>query len=144
MSGWVARLILLSGALAMGAPLSVSATQPRRTPGIGGCWEQTSHPPLVKARGSEEWGSRSWCFAGAGKLISRTVACGSGSGCDGWESEHHYRWRPPFLSISDVETSSDGKQQTNVWRKCRIRFLTADWMQLQDCDLSLDPWTRER
>ncbi|MGJ4949718.1 hypothetical protein [Bradyrhizobium sp. HKCCYLS20291] len=109
---------------------------------LTGCWEQTSHAPLVQPTSGEEWGARSWCFARRGKLISRTLACGAG-GCDGWDNERRYRWRTPMLSLSDVETSPDGKTRTTVWRRCRVRFLTRDWMQLQDCSQSTDPWVRE-
>ncbi|CCE00542.1 conserved hypothetical protein [Bradyrhizobium sp. STM 3809] len=109
---------------------------------LAGCWEQTSHAPLVKPSSGEEWGARSWCFAQRGRLITRTLACGSG-GCDGWDNERRYRWRPPHLSLSDVAISADGERQTRVWRRCRVVFLTADWMQLQDCAQSTDPWVRE-
>ncbi|GLH79698.1 hypothetical protein SSBR45G_46070 [Bradyrhizobium sp. SSBR45G] len=126
----------------MGAPLGVSNAQAAARGLLLGCWEQTSHAPLVQPSSGEEWGSRSWCFAPRGKLVSRTVTCGS-DGCDGWSHERSYRWRPPALSLSDIEASPDGKVQTKVWRRCRVQFLTADWMQLQDCEQSPDPWIRE-
>ncbi|WP_244423203.1 hypothetical protein [Bradyrhizobium sp. ORS 375] len=124
------------------APLFVSTAAAGTRGVLAGCWEQTSHAPLVQPSSGEEWGARSWCFASKGKLISRTLACGTG-GCDGWDNERRYRWRPPYLSLSDIETSPDGKIQTRVWRRCRVQFLTADWMQLQDCEQSADPWVRE-
>ncbi|MGJ5201076.1 hypothetical protein [Bradyrhizobium sp. HKCCYLRH1030] len=132
---------VLGGALALGAPLAVSPADAATRGVLSGCWEQTSHAPLVNPSSGQEWGARSWCFAGKGKLISRTVACGR-EGCDGWDNERSYRWRPPTLSLSDVETSPDGGH-IKVWRRCRVQFLTDDWMQLQDCEQSPDPWVRE-
>ncbi|WP_377812012.1 hypothetical protein [Bradyrhizobium oligotrophicum] len=135
--------IIVSGALVLGAPLSVSAAGGATRGMLAGCWEQISHAPLMQPSSGEEWGSRSWCFAREGQLVSRTIACGTG-GCDGWDNQRSYRWRPPFLALSDVDTSADGKTQTRVWRRCRVQFLTRDWMQLQNCEQSPDPWIREK
>ncbi|UFZ03690.1 hypothetical protein LQG66_31500 [Bradyrhizobium ontarionense] len=140
--GAAARL-LIGGALILSVPLAVSEARADTRAALWGCWEQTSHAPLVMPSSGEEWGSRTWCFARKGKLISRTVACGS-SGCDGWDNERSYRWRPPTLSFSELETSPDGKAQSRIWHRCRVQFLTEDWMQLQNCDQSPDPWVREQ
>lgn len=75
-------------------------------------------------------------------MASFNFACGR-DGCDGWDGVWRYRWRPPILSLSDVETSADGKGQSKVWRRCRVQFLTKDWMQLQDCEQSSEPWIRK-
>ena len=127
----------------MGASLAVSAAAATATRDpLRGCREQASHAPLVKRQRGEEWSSRSWCFRKRGRMESINVACGPGV-CGGWDGAWRYRWRRPMLWVADVETAKDGREQTKVWPRCRVQFLTKDWMQLQDCPQTSEPWIRK-